>query len=132
MIGVWSQRRALPITGVAASARTGHLPQVLYGARLKPLVRLVPADAPVTIAGDSEEDGTDWHAAITVRGRLEGGRTACDIRLTMAERTSAMRDRAPARGAIVVGTPARMPAEQDAPVNALAVWDAAYGGQSLW
>lgn len=126
MISVLYQRRALPITWVVVAGRTGHLPELLHCALLEQLARLVPADAAVTILGDGEYDGTDWHAAITARGWQDVCRTASDILLTIADTTIAMRDLAPKRGEIVAVAQARMTAAQYGPINALAVWEAAY------
>lgn len=78
MISVLYQRRALPITWLVVKARKAHLPEALHCALLEQLAQLVPAEASVTILGDGEYGGANWHAAITARGwtyvaRVMGG-----------------------------------------------------------
>jgi hypothetical protein len=126
MISVVYQRRALPLTWLVVAARKGHLPETLHCAVLEQLALLVPADASVTILGDGEYDGADWQAAITAHGWAYVCRTASDILLTVADVTIPMRDLAPQPGEIVALEQVGMTAAQYGPVNALAVWNAAY------
>jgi Transposase DDE domain len=120
MISVLYQHRALMITWLVVTAHKGHLPDALYCALLEQLAQHVPADVTVTIMGNGEFDGTEWQAAITACGWQYVCRTACDILLHVAGATIAK------RGEVVVVAQTCMTAAQYGPVNALAVWDAAY------
>jgi hypothetical protein len=126
MVSVLYRKRALPLTWVVIKARKGHLSEALHCALLDQLKVLVPDGADVTILGDGEFDGTVWQQAIADAGWHYVCRTASDIRLHVGDRTIAMRDVAPTRGSAVALEGAAVTAARYGPVNAIAVWQAAY------
>lgn len=126
MVSVLYRGRALPIAWVVIKARKGHVAEALHCALLNQLIPLVPTDADVTILGDGEFDGTMWQAALAVQGWQYVCRTASDILLTIHNTTITMRDLGVKRGDAVGVERATVTAAHFGPVNALAVWDAAY------
>jgi hypothetical protein len=126
MVSVLYRHRALPIAWVVVKARKGHLSEALHCEVLDQLKPLVPREADVMILGDGEFDGTAWQAAIREHGWRYVCRTASDILVSVAESTIAMRDLAPARGSAVALEDALVTAARFGPVNAIAVWEAAY------
>lgn len=126
MLSVLYHRRALPLVWVVVKAKKGHLPQEMHCDLLARLIPLVPPGADVTILGDGEFDGTVWQADITTQGWRYVCRTASDILLTRDGATISMRDLAPQRGESVALEQVAVTGARYGPINALAVWEAAY------
>jgi len=115
---------AIPVLWTVVKGKKGHLPEEVHCALIRRLQALIPPDAPVTLLGDGEFDGTELQTTIRARNWEYVCRTATNILISAANRVFTVGDLPLARGEAVYMVDVRMTAKQYGPILLLGVWDA--------
>ena len=124
-VSVVDHGRALPLAWVVVKGKQGPFSQQTQCDVLAQLHEVIPEEAPVTMLGAGEVDGTEFQAALRTMTWTYVARPAPHLLMRVEGREFPIGALAPKRGEKLGVRPVWLTAEQDGPVSVVALWETA-------